>query len=198
LRKFLHFIFSFPFFYDQMQRLLGVDRKKALVRQHYSFVNQDAAVLDLGGGTGLYRDLWPGNYHYICLDNDPVKLKELARQYPDDEVILGDAGKIPLRDGSVDVIFCSSFSHHITLDVLDKVLAESARVLKVSGKILFIDAVFRQESPFNRFLWKIDRGSYPHTADELSRLVRKHFLVDITQRFSIHYDYIFFAASKQA
>lgn len=198
MKKLLHFIFSSPFFYNQMQIFFGVNKKKALIRKHYSFDNERAAILDLGGGTGLYRDLWPVNYQYICLDSDPVKLKELIHQYPGVSVVLADAGRIPMKDQSIDVIFCSSFSHHIPENVLEMVFAESARVLKASGKIIFIDAILRQESLLNRFLWTLDRGDCPHTTEQLTFLAGKHFLISCFDKFSIYYDYIFFVGTKNA
>ena len=198
MRRLLHFIFSFPFFYNQMQIFFGANKKKALVNKYYRFVDKDAIILDLGGGTGLYRDLWPEHYRYICLDNDTVKLKGLVHQHPLDFVLLADASRIPIKDQSIDVIFCSSFSHHVSEDVLDKVLGESARVLKVSGKLLFLDAILHRESFLNKFLWNIDRGGHPHTFEQLTSLVGRYFSIEVSNKFSIYYDYVFFVGTKKS
>ena len=198
-KKFLHFIFSFPWAYNQMQVFFGANTKKHLVLKHYPFINnREAVILDLGGGTGLYRDLWPKNYRYICLDLDAVKLGSLIKDYPDGDVLIADAGRIPFKDQSVDAVFCSSLSHHITEDHLDALLTESARVLKASGRLLFLDAVRRDESFLNRLLWALDKGGHPHTTETLQGLVQKHFTIERSDEFSRYYDFILLMATKKA
>ena len=197
ITKILQVIFSVPFFYNQMQVFFGTNIKKKLVRRHYAFVTAPAVILDLGGGTGLYRDLWPKNYKYICLDNDSVKLNGLLKDHPQDIALLGDATQVPLRDNSVDVVFCSSLSHHIPEEVLIKLLAEGKRVLNPAGKFIFLDAIYRQESFLNRFLWSLDRGDNPHTQEILLSCFKQHFNIETFEKFSRYYDYIFIVGSKK-
>jgi ubiquinone/menaquinone biosynthesis C-methylase UbiE len=198
ITKILQAIFSVPFFYNQMQIFFGSNVKKGLVKKHYTFLSSQAVILDLGGGTGLYRDLWPKNYKYICLDNDTTKLNGFLKNHPGDTGLFADAARIPLKDKSVHVVFCSSMSHHLTQDVLMTVLAEGARVLHPDGKFMFLDAVLRQESPLNRFLWSLDRGEHPHTEDVLLSCFQKYFNVETFEKFSRYYDFIFMAGSRRS
>ena len=153
--------------------------------------------MDLGGGTGFYRDLWPKDCRYICLDIDLIKLKGLVPTGQNDFMVLADAGKIPIKDNSIDIIFCNSMSHHITEDLLGRLLSESARILKNDGKLLFLDAILQQSSLLNRFLWKLDRGEYPHTKEILISLINRHFIVKHFEEFSHFYDFNFFVCNKK-
>ncbi len=198
MTKFLHSIFAVPFFYNQMQLFFGTNIKKKLVARHYPFLTQDAVVIDVGGGTGLYRDLWPKNYHYICLDNDQRKLGGFAKDHPRDLSMLADATCLPFKTRSVDAVFCSSLTHHLTEDLLQLLLSEGARVLKPSGRFILLDAVYRKDSFLNRFLWSLDRGEHPHTKDALMDCFERHFKVETSQDFSRYYDYVFVMGLKPA
>ena len=137
------------------------------------------------------------NYKYFCLDNDTVKLNGFLKNHPQDTTLFADATRIPLKNSSVDVVFCSSLSHHIPEEVLIKLLAEGKRVLNPAGKFIFLDAIYRQESFLNRFLWSLDRGEYPHTEEILLSSLKQHFNIDTFEKFSRYYDYIFIVGSKK-
>lgn len=197
-KRILHHIFSFPLAYNLAQIIFGgsYQRKKVIQNQHLSLQN-DCCVLDLGGGTGLYRDLWPKDCRYICLDNDLTKLNGVIKAGPSDFMLLADVKSIPIKDNSVDIIFCNSVSHHISDEILESLLSESTRVLKDSGKLLFLDAVLRQESFLNRFLWSLDRGEYPHTQGILTQAIERHFIIDHLEKFSHAYDFVFYVCSRK-
>lgn len=196
-KKFLHFIVSFPLVYDLVQLFFGAhQRKKVVQNQGLSFSN-DPCVLDLGGGTGLYRELWPRDCRYICLDNDLVKLNGVKKTGPNDFLLLADVKKLPFKRNSMDIIFCNSIAHHLSDDVLEDLLAGSRGLLKNSGKFLFLDPVLRKESLFNRCLMGLDRGEYPRTQEVLSSRIKKHFNINHFEKFSYIADFVFYVCSKQ-
>src|SRR3989338_2538742 len=113
LIRFLHSIVSVPLVYNAVQVFFGANKKKKIVLDQNLNLGKDSYILDLGGGTALYRDLWPSNCRYICLDNDLVKLDKDLNQNLNDFKLLADASKIPIRDNCIDIVFCNSMSHHI-------------------------------------------------------------------------------------
>ena len=86
LKRFLHSVVSYPFVYDQVQVFFGARKRREAVLRYYPNVTKSSKILDLGGGTGFYRDLWPKHCLYICLDNDLVKLNGLINRCPHDFV----------------------------------------------------------------------------------------------------------------
>jgi ubiquinone/menaquinone biosynthesis C-methylase UbiE len=192
----LHKIMALPFMYDAMQTFFGVNRKKRMLRRILNFSDAPKIVLDIGGGTGLYKDLWPENYRYICLDFDLQKLSGFAAKYPDGLEVCSDAALLGVKSNSVDYVFCSSMSHHISEDLLEKIVQEMARVLKSDGRLVFIDAVSIPEKRLNRFLWNLDRGEHPHTYLVLESLIGKYFKMQKVEKFSIYYDYILVIGNK--
>lgn len=192
--KLLHSIAAQPFVYNQIQIFFGSHKRKQVIKENLLELPDGLVVLDLGGGTGFYRDLLGRNIIYICLDNDLIKLNGMkAKKNLKDFPLLADASRIPLKDLSVDVIVCNSMSHHITEAVLENLLSESSRVLKTTGKFLFLDAVYRSESFLNRLLWKLDRGEHPHTKAKLMSMINNYFTVISFKEFYHFYDYVFFA-----
>ena len=187
---------AMPWMYNFMQICFGANRKKQILRQLLQFDQQFHIVLDIGGGTGLYQDFWPKNYQYICLDNDPIKLGGCKGS--DGYSLCADAGQLPFKTNSVDYVFCSSMSHHIPEDSLEKIISEMHRVIQPSGTLIFMDAVSIPESRLNRFLWRLDRGEYPHSYETLEKMIGKYFNINILKRFSIYYDYLLVIALKLA
>jgi len=78
--------------------------------------------------TGRCRVIWG-------LDNDKEMVKKAKKSRMYKKVLLADAGKIPLDDGVVDLVFSNSVLEHIK--EIDKVLSEINRVLKPGGRLVF-------------------------------------------------------------
>ena len=195
-KKILHSIFSHPWAYNQLQNFFGANKRKRAVQHQLRTMPQDAWILDLGGGTGLYRDIWPKDCRYICLDNDLIKLKGFSQNGTSDYLLLADATRVPIKNNSIDIILCNSMSHHLPQEVLEGLLKESGRILKDAGQLFFLDAVLRRESLLNRFLWSLDRGEYPHTQQTLSSLIKRCFIINYLENFSHFYDFVLFVCTK--
>jgi len=196
LKNILHKIMSLPVMYDLLQTVFGVNKKKRMLRQLLSLSAGRKIVLDIGGGTGIYKNLWPADFQYVCLDYDLQKLDGFRGKYPQGQGVCSDASKLGFKPQSVDYVFCSSMSHHIPHGLLEAMVAEMSRVLKPDGQLVFIDAVSIPESALNRFLWRLDRGEYPHSSQMLESLIEKYFKIKTVKTFSIYYDYILVLAGK--
>jgi SAM-dependent methyltransferase len=146
-------------------------------------------VLDVGGGTGRDAELWPGS-QYVCLDNDPLKLEGFKRRNPAGQSLRGDAGRLPIRSQSMDLVLCKNMTHHLPEEVFAAFLGESARVLRATGYFLFVDAIRSPDRNRSRLLWALDRGSHPRSEETLRALIDRRFQVDHWERFAVHHEYV--------
>jgi malonyl-CoA O-methyltransferase len=102
---------------------------------------QPAAILDLGAGTGRLAAQLKRRYRrstVIALDLAPGMLREAARHQRflrRFERVCADAAHLPLRSGSVDIVFSNLMLQWC--DPLEEALAEVRRVLKPRGFFVF-------------------------------------------------------------
>jgi SAM-dependent methyltransferase len=185
-----HRVASHPAVYDAIQRTVGTPRTRELL-QHHLAPADGMTVLDVGAGTGRFRDTLPARAKYIWLDNDPQKLAGFKTRRPDDETILADATKIPLGDKSVDYAFCVAVAHHLREDAFARLVSELARVVR--GRVLFVDAL-REQAAIVKLVWGFDRGTYPRSADELLSALDEAFQVEEVERYAKLHRYLFCAA----
>ena len=193
IKVLLHRIVARPAVYDALQTVMGVaysDRrvKRAIARSIP--LNRESTVVDVGGGTGRARTLWPASVKYVLVDNDEEKIEGFRRKRLSGEAICSDATTLPFETATVAVAMVSAVTHHLPPGVPEPVLAEIHRVLKPDGRLLFLDAVWRPWRPMGRLLWHFDRGSYPRTAEELRRLLDDRFEIISWETFSIFHRYI--------
>jgi malonyl-CoA O-methyltransferase len=98
-------------------------------------------ILDLGCGTGHAAHELKRRFRratVVAVDLAPGMLRETGRRnrlFRRVQTVCGDAGRLPLRDASVDLIVCSLMLQWC--DPLDEALAEIARVLKPGGFLTF-------------------------------------------------------------
>src|SRR5205809_252524 len=100
-----------PALYDFVQFAAGLRIVRRRLAPHFAGLER-ARVLDVGGGTGLYRSLIPSSVRYVCLDNDPAKLARLKEKDATAQALLSDASQMPLKPQSVDCALCIDVSHH--------------------------------------------------------------------------------------
>lgn len=82
-------------------------------------VLSEAAEQLSGEGVTLepyFLDLWPDH----------------VRNAPGDTRVAGDAFRLPLRDGGVDVVSCSLFLHHLEPEEIRRFVLEALRVCRVA------------------------------------------------------------------
>jgi SAM-dependent methyltransferase len=181
---------SHPAVYDAIQRTVGTPRTRELLRQHLAGAD-GKTVLDVGAGTGRFRDALPVGAKYVWLDNDAQKLAGFKAKRPEDETILADATAIPLGDKSVDYALCVAVAHHLPADAFPRLVSELARVVR--ERVLFVDALGEQAA-IVKLLWGFDRGTYPRSADELLSALGEAFEVDEVERYAKLHRYLFCAA----
>lgn len=198
LKTLLHKVVSNPDVYNALQYLVGVQYvQKQIQNRLPSVANKKEIFLDLGGGTGINSHLVPSGGTYICLDIDCEKLLKYKSIYPNGSALLSNGTFLPFADGSVDYILFSAVSHHLEYLVLIQLVEETARVLKPSGKFLLLDPLWPPNNPIGSILWKFDRGSFPHTAEELRNIIKMNYVIQFEDRFSVFHQYVLFVSVKE-
>lgn len=104
-------------------------------------------VLDVGGGTRRYADLFR-HCNYTILDPDEASKPN----------IVGTAEAIPLGDASVDGVVCTQ----VLGDVWDTraAIAEMHRVLKPGGRLLITESLFNEEHDEPRDYWRFTQFAW--------------------------------------
>jgi SAM-dependent methyltransferase len=92
-------------------------------------------VLDLGAGTGIFARAWPGWTRAAVVAVEPSAAMVLAgtRADPGTRFVRAVAEALPLRDGTVDVVWISTALHHF--GDIPRAVAEVHRVLSPSGRV---------------------------------------------------------------
>lgn len=197
LTRVLHSIVAQPAVYDMVQTLVGAKAVRRRLDARIAPMRGARLVLDIGGGTGLVGALWSESSRYICLDIDPLKLKGFAAKNPSGIALLADATLIPIASASVDVVLCTNVTHHLSHELLERMVAECARVLKPEGKLILSDAIWAPRRRVGRFIWHYDRGSFPRSAEALREVISRHLRVEQWDQFAIWHEYIIAVAGRQ-
>jgi ubiquinone/menaquinone biosynthesis C-methylase UbiE len=194
----LHRVVSRPLGYDLAQRLAGAKKLRRRLAARIEPLREARLVLDIGGGTGAVGEMWSAASKYICLDIDPLKLEGFAEKNPSGVALLADAARVPIADASVDVVLCTNVTHHLPDGVLERMVAESARVLKQGGKFILSDAIWAPQRRTGRLIWRYDRGTFPRTAEVLREVIGGALRIEQWEQFSIWHEYIICVAGRRA
>lgn len=185
-----HKIAAHPWIYDQIQTLAGQKQSLERISRQTAAIRAET-VVDVGGGTGTLWALWPAGCRYVCLDIEMPKLQGFRSKVPDGLAVLSDATRMCIATGSADVVICMAVLHHLTDTMIDQVFEEALRVLRVGGQLILLDPVINRERWVGRILWRLDRGSYPRTAEELHIKLEGRFKVIHWEKYAIYHEYVF-------
>lgn len=125
---------------DSIQRMLQrASVSGAIWRSHEIFAlagyKLKRPILDLGCGDGRYAKWVLNDKMDIGLDISRSAIKKAIKNNAYHEYIIANAGKIPLKNNSVNTIFSNSAFEHFKN--LDKTLSEMNRILKKDGTLIF-------------------------------------------------------------
>jgi ubiquinone/menaquinone biosynthesis C-methylase UbiE len=95
--------------------------------------------LEIGSGTGLNIERWPGDVELVLSEPDPHMAAQLRKKAGGREVVQAPAEKLPFEDASFDTVGLTFVL--CTVPDPDAALAEIARVLKPGGRLLFLEHV---------------------------------------------------------
>jgi ubiquinone/menaquinone biosynthesis C-methylase UbiE len=96
------------------------EREQRAVRSIFAQLTDCQTVLDVPCGAGRFQDALVAGRRQIIEMDVAVEVLTLARQRAQrstvqGEFVVGDASRLPLRDGCVDAIFCNRLLHHIAV-----------------------------------------------------------------------------------
>jgi ubiquinone/menaquinone biosynthesis C-methylase UbiE len=106
-------------------------------------LSENDSVLDLGAGVGYFAiPISKGSRDVIAIDSEPKMLTVLSQRTRSSGIgnvhlVCGDIDALPLADGSVDHVL-AAFVYHEVSDQ-SKLMEESARVLRPSGRLTVVD-----------------------------------------------------------
>jgi len=193
----IHRAVARPRVYDAVQTAGGAAYTDMRVRKAIArsvTLAPGMTVIDVGGGTGRSRLLWPSNVRYVLIDNDHEKIAGFEAKRVEGEAVYADAKALPFADATVDVAMLSAVIHHLPPGVPEVALGEIQRVLKPDGRLILHDAVWRRWRPVGRVMWRFDRGSYPRGKAEITAIVDAHFKILSFEEYSIFHRYVLLAA----
>jgi ubiquinone/menaquinone biosynthesis C-methylase UbiE len=116
-------------------------------------------TIDLGAGTGVNRELYPGPVTELVLaEPDPHMLKKLRAKVTEArsvKIVQAAAEDLPFEDDSFDtavftLVLC-------TVPDPRAALAEAARVLRPGGKLLFVEHVRSEDPGLARWQDRLER-----------------------------------------
>lgn len=114
----------------------GTPRAQAAAQAVRSLVPAGGVALDVAGGTGIVsRELAHAGYDVLVADLSPGMLGLAAARLPG-RVLVSRAERLPVRDGSVDLVTMVWLLHLLPVPVADTVLAEASRVLRPRGHLV--------------------------------------------------------------
>lgn len=134
--------------YDKLCR--WVEKKGLLAARKRSVGDLTGTILEIGAGTGLNLEHYPAGAKVIASEYDPVMLKRAqpraAEASADVELLVADAMRLPVADGSVDAVVAGL----MLCSVPDQqpVLEEMKRVLKPGGVVRFVEHVRAEDGTF--------------------------------------------------
>jgi hypothetical protein len=176
-----------------VQVLLGQRTSSARLAPHFERL-RGAAVIDVGGGTGLYRRHVPDATPYVCVDNDRLKLNRISAAQSCR--LQCDATRLALRPKSVDYGICIGVAHHLADDAWHGMLREIARVVR--RRLIFVDAVAQSRPSVGGLLWRLDAGSYPRSESRLLEALSADFVCEQVETYRIHHRYLMCIAAPKA
>ena len=182
----IHRIAARPAIYNLIQRAAGLEITRARLAQLMADIS--GILLDVGAGTGNYVDLLPAGTRYVWLDNDVEKLRGFRSVHPTELAVLSDAGRMAIREGSVDYALSVALAHHLTDSELDCFLASVARICRRG--FIFQDPVDCPESAISRALWKYDRGSHPRKPEDLRQRLERYFTIEKEFSYRVYHTYL--------
>ena len=132
--------------YDPLLYLPMRSIRKAVLQELAD--NQQAAIVDLCGGTGNQLKLLARNgfTDLHCVDLSPEMLAIAKNEENEINIYEQDATATGFNNGRFDVAIISFALHEKDLSVRENLLAEAHRILKPAGKLLIVDFIFDDQT----------------------------------------------------
>ena len=176
--------------YEFVQAVTGTRISEEKMREMLDLhgpIQTGTRILDAGGGTGIIARVFDAGRDYCCMDLDLARLRVARGRGA--SVVRGDVTRMPVATASIDVVVLRAISHHLTDEGFAMMVAESRRVIKSTGRLLFLDAIWAPRWLPGRLMWSIDQGSQPRTAKRMRVALEDYFELERQVAYSIYHRY---------
>jgi SAM-dependent methyltransferase len=111
-------------------------KHQQFIDEKIKIISKEKVILDIGGGERFQK--WLAPYKDLFKNSDYKTMDYDSKTGAD---VVGDIHNIPLNDGSVDAVICSSVLEHVKDPI--RAVKELHRVMKKGGKIfLYVPSIY--------------------------------------------------------
>lgn len=174
--------------YEFVQAATGSRISEARMREFVGPIEPGTRILDAGGGTGIVARVFNSGRDYCCMDIDRARVRVAAERGA--SAVQGDVTAMPIASASIDVVVLRAISHHLTDDGFLRMVAESGRVIKRGGRLVFLDAIWAPSWLPGRLMWRIDQGSHPRTEAQMRAVLERRFELERHVIYSVYHRYL--------
>lgn len=179
LRKIIEQLARISFLWDIFQLLVGTPNAKKKIIKRY--IKKPGKILEIGCATGTIADVFQ-EFEYTGIDNDNNCIDRAKRKFiaPNYKFYCADILTDDLKLKQFDYVLISHTIHHLSDEYLKKIFVRCHDLLKDHGKLVVLDLVkpSQNDSFVKHFYYKIDRGRYIRSIDELNALFDNQELFD--------------------
>lgn len=191
-----HALAARPAVYNAIQRAAGVETVLRQVRAVTAAIPAPGRAVDIGGGTGMLRNVWPAATRYVNVEPDPAKLTGFRRADSAGWAIQGDGTRLPVQPAACDAVTIQFVLHHLDNDALGAMLSECARILKPGGRLIVVEPLWEPRRLAGRLLWRYDRGRHPRDAETIRAALAAVGPIDMWRTFAIYHAYVIAVARR--
>ena len=148
--------------YDMLQRAISDPVREEEFRRRFLDVPAGAAVLDIGCGTGRWRDSF-GDVRYFGIEPSREYLEQARRSHgAQGTFIEARASDLPALDlPRFDLVLCAGLLHHLDDAEMAVLLSSAARVMAPGGRLVAVETCSDPSLPLvARLAGRLDRGRF--------------------------------------
>lgn len=178
----IHYILSFPFFFNTIRTYVAGDQHKtkmfvySVLRKYHV-----KTVLDFGCGTGDFSQAIPKHIKYLGVDLNEKYIVYAQKKYRSQEknfMIQNVIDQAFYKNKKFDAILLISMLHHLSDDELCLILPV---LRKITRKVIVVaDLIPNPDGILRKLMVKLDQGRFIRTPEEKIKTLQKYFKVVYT------------------
>lgn len=163
--------------YELFQRAFSDEAREREFRERYLSVPDGALVLDIGCGTGRWRDSF-GDVRYVGIEPSREYLERARRRHGGRGSFLeARAADLPMLDlPPAELVLCIGLLHHLDDGEMRALLAAAAAATAPSGRLVAVETCNDPGlSSLARLAGLLDRGRFVRASGDYVRAARPHW-----------------------